>query len=132
MSLRLPPPRPPVRMDISMAVVNIVLLLIFFFVVTGQDPAPETGVEPPRSALLPSARLPSPLLVIDGRGWMLDGMPITPELLPVALDQAGAADRLYLMIDRSASASRLIAALNRPELARREIRLVTRPDEDGP
>lgn len=122
----LPPRRRLNSIDSSMAIVNIVLLLIFFFVLSGQDMKPEGELDLSETRRLSPDRLPSPILVIGGQGeWHLDGQPITPELLPVALAQAGTGAGLYLMIDRSAPASQLIATLNRPELDGLDIRLVT-------
>lgn len=126
MSLNLPARRAPVTMDVSLAIVNIVLLLIFFFVVAGQEAAQRDDLDLSETRNLPLDRLPSPILAIDRQGgWTLDGDAITPELLAVALAQRGATDQLYLVIDRAAPASQLIATLNRPELAGFDIRLVT-------
>ncbi|MDF3605046.1 biopolymer transporter ExbD [Paracoccus sp. DMF-8] len=126
MTLRLPHRNRLLAMDVSLAIVNIVLLLIFFFVVTGQDARQSDELDLSETRHLPLDRLPSPILVIDRQGeWALDGAPITPDLLPVALERQGAQDQLYLIIDRAAPASQLIAALNRQELAGFDIRLVT-------
>lgn len=126
MSLRLPSRRPPTSIDVSMAIVNIVLLLIFFFVVSGQDYADTGGVNPSETSSLPLDRLPKPLVVLDRSGqWSLDGEPVTPELLAVALEEKAVAGDVFLVLDRAAPASQLIAALNRPELEPYRLRLVT-------
>ena len=126
MSLRLPARRRVSQIDVSLAIVNIVLLLIFFFVVSGQEYADMGDVNLSETSALPLERLPKPLLVIDRAGeWSLDGEPITPELLPIALQEQGGTGDLFLVLDRAAPASQLIAALNRPELEPFRLRLVT-------
>ena len=131
MSMNLPARRKPVTMDVAMAIVNIVLLLIFFFVVSGQRVLEEQQIDLSDTQHLPLEALPSPILVIDRQGnWSLDGAGITPALLPVALEQAGAGKVLYLIIDRAAPATQLIAALNQPELQDLEIKLVTQHQGD--
>lgn len=131
MSLNLPVRRKPVAIDVSLAIVNIVLLLIFFFVVAGQNIAREGDLDLSETQYLPVEQLPSPILVIDEQGgWSLDGEPVTPDLLPIALEQQGAGHVLYLIIDRAAPASRLIEVLNRPELQGFDVRLVTLNVED--
>lgn len=136
MSVSLPPRRPLGGIDVSMAIVNIVLLLIFFFVVSGQKLSGAEEIDLSETSRLPLDRLPKPILVVDRTGnWSLDGEPVTPELLPVALARAeaeagqapegdGPAD-LYLMIDRAAPARDLIALLRRSELEPYRLRLVT-------
>lgn len=126
MSLRLPPRRKNAHIDVSMAIVNIVLLLIFFFVVSGQEYAEMGEVDLSETSALPLERLPKPLLVIDRSGeWSLDGEAITPELLPLALEKEAVEGDVFLVLDRTAPASQLIAALNRPELEPYRLRLVT-------
>lgn len=125
MSLCLPARRGgPVRIDTSLAIVNIVLLLIFFFVVAGQDIGAQARVDLAETVSLPQARLPSPILVVDpAGGWALDGTPIAPALLPAAM--VGKGETLNVMIDRHAPARLLIGVLARPETRPYRIRLVT-------
>lgn len=126
MTLNLPRRRPQHRIDISLAVVNIVLLLIFFFLMSEQAPPPATDLQLSLTHRLPHEPLPSPVLVIEPQGlWLLDGQVITPELLPVALAQAGQQGQLYLMMDRAAPASQLLAVMNHPALKEMRIQLVT-------
>lgn len=127
MSLRIPPPRPRAQMDVSLAIVNLVLLLIFFFLISGRMDAPTGhGVDVAHSQDLPLDQLPSPVLVVPDQGeWQLDGMAVSPELLAVALDAWPGDLPVHLVIDRGAPAERLAALLARPELARRMVRLVT-------
>lgn len=126
MSLRLPPRRKNAHIDVSMAIVNIVLLLIFFFVVSGQEYAEMGEVDLSETSALPLERLPKPLLAINRAGeWSLDGEAITPELLPLALEKEAVEGDVFLVLDRAAPASQLIATLNRPELEPYRLRLVT-------
>lgn len=133
MTLALPPRRPQRGIDAALAIVNIVLLLIFFFLLSGQTPPPASDVSLSLTRHMPHEKLPDPLLVIAPQGaWMLDGQPITPELLPLALAQAGPDAGLFLMMDRDAPASQLLAIINHPALADRQVQLVTLREEAGP
>ncbi|AUC56143.1 MAG: ExbD/TolR family protein [Sagittula sp.] len=110
--------------DISLAIVNIVLLLIFFFLVTGRlTNAPTFAIELSETADLPVEHLPKPILVLEPEGvMMLDG-----ELVDDVQLANGVADQtiLHLLIDRNESAQSLIDVLGKPEFAHLEIRLVT-------
>jgi biopolymer transport protein ExbD len=120
----LAPPRPRRRPDFSLAIVNIVLLLVFFFIITGSlVQQGETSVDLAETSDLPLERLPRPLVLIDQAGGMaLDGVPITAEGLGDAL--AGA-EALYLLADANLPADRLLALTTRPELAGVSMRLIT-------
>lgn len=120
----LPPPRPRARLDVSLAIVNIVLLLILFFLAAGTlVPGPGTGVVPARTEVLPPGALPRPLLSVAPDGTLrLDGAPVTAETLPGAL---GGVDVLHVAMDGAAPALELLDLLARPELAPLEIELVT-------
>ena len=125
-----PPPRP--QIDTSMFIVNIVLLLILFFLATGRLLNPPTqGVDLARTDDLPVEHLPKPLLVVRDTGLDLDGEPIAPEALAAAL--AGES-RLHLLISRDAPAGDLVTLLSRPEFEGMELKLVTvrRAVEDAP
>lgn len=133
MRLNLPRRRPQYGIDISLAVVNIVLLLIFFFLLSEQAPPPTTDLRLSLTLRLPHQPLPSPVLVIEPQGlWRLNGQVITPDLLPVALAQAGQKEQLYLMMDRDAPASQLLAVMNHPALKTMQIRLITLRAESNP
>lgn len=71
-------PRPPARRkpDFSLAMINIVFLLLMFFLVSGSIVQKvETLVVPPLAEELPLERLPRPLLVLDRDGAArLDGV----------------------------------------------------------
>lgn len=110
--------------DTSLAIVNLVLLLIFFFLMTGRlATAPGIAVELSETAELPVEALPEPILIWEDADTLsLNGDPLAPEELPAAV-----ADQrlLHLLIDRDESAGVLLDLLARPEFAHLEIRLVT-------
>lgn len=114
-------------MDVSLAIVNIVLLLIFFFLATGRLMNPIIAdLKLSETSVLPLDQLPKPILIINADGsWLLDGADITPELLDLALDDLPQPLILHLLINGSAPANTLISIVNRPELQKAEIRLVT-------
>lgn len=121
----LPPPRRRPA-DFSLAIVNIVLLLVFFFVITGSlVQSGETRVDLARTSELPLDRLPRPLLLIDEGGAMaLDGVPVTEAGLAAALPMP-APDALYLLADGRLPAAALLQLTARPDLAGVALRLVT-------
>ena len=127
MALRrlLPEPQLRARADVSLAIINIVLLLIFFFLATGQlmNARGDTVIELAETVDLPIEALPDPTLVVADDGTLtLNGNPVAPELLGTAL-----ADEplLHVLIARTAPASRLIEVISQADLADKEIRLVT-------
>lgn len=123
----LPQPKKPIALDVSLAIVNIVLLLIFFFLATGQLLNPPTSdVDLAETSELPLDALPSPVLVVVEDGsWELDGAPVAPDLLAVALAPLPQPLTLHILINRNAPAASLIDVMNRPELAEAELLLVT-------
>lgn len=128
MSVSLPPRRRHTTIDVSLAIVNIVLLLIFFFLVTGQISAekPSDNIDLPVSSNLPLDQLPRPLLMVTPGGeWLLDGTEVAPDLLGVALDALPEPLTLHLLLDRGAPADLLVVVLRNPALAQRPVRLVT-------
>lgn len=116
-----------VKMDMSLSIINVVLLLIFFFLVTGRIVAENvTDVEIARTEDLPIEQLPGPLLYVRPDGaWEVDGAPVAPEFLDLAIDALPKPLVLYILIDRNAPANALLDVVNRQELALAEIRLVT-------
>lgn len=128
MSLRLPTYDRPVRLDVSLAIVNIVLLLIFFFLVLGRlDPAELRETDIALTLDLPLDQLPPPVLVIrEQDDWLLDGETVSPDLVAIALDTMAEDQPLHLVMDRFAPAGLLAMVLAHPGLSERNIRLVTR------
>ena len=126
-------PRKPIKMDVSLAIVNIVLLLILFFLATGQIMNPPTGdVDIAESHELPLDILPSPILVVAGDQWTLDGAPVAPDLIDVALADLPQPVTLHVLIARDAPAGGLLEVMNTPGLDGTELRLVTLRKVDMP
>lgn len=109
-----------------MAIVNIVLLLVFFFLITGSlVQTGETSVDLAETSNLPLERLPRPLLLIDRQGDMaLDGQAVLAEGVAVALGQA-LPEALYVLADSNLPADQLMALTTRPDLQGVSLRLVT-------
>lgn len=130
---RLAPHRPRRQPDFSLAIVNIVLLLVFFFLITGSlVQQGETSVSLAETSDLPLERLPRPLLLIDKQGEMaLDGQAVSADGLAAALGQT-LPEALYVLADGNLSADRLMALTTRPDLQGVSIRLVTLHIRPGP
>lgn len=126
--LLLPPARHR-RPDFSLAIVNIVLLLVFFFVITGSlVQQGETRVDLARTSDLPLDRLPRPLLLIDAQGAMaLDGVAVTADDIAARLPQPFP-PALYLLADARLAAEDLLRLTQRTDLAGVALRLVTLHD----
>lgn len=122
--LRLDRPASRPRPDTSLAIINIVLLLIFFFLISGRlATVADLAVELPETVELPIEALPKPVLVWQGPDQMtLDGVPVAPADLAAALARL---TRLHLLVDRNESAEVLLDLLRREEIAHLEILLVT-------
>ncbi|WP_052249799.1 biopolymer transporter ExbD [Tateyamaria sp. ANG-S1] len=121
---RLPSPPPRKAFDSSLAIINIVLLLIFFFLATGSLLSSRTvEVALPETTRLPLDLLPSPLLVVATDGSMtLDGNPLDTGTLSVAL---GDSPILHVLADRDLPATTLLSTLDDEALIAVEVRLVT-------
>lgn len=120
------------RMDSSLAVVNLVLLLLFFFMVAGLRPGLETTTAPPTTRDLALAGVPAPVLIVAGpEDWRLDGQPVAPELLPAALPP-GDGTVLHLVIAADAPAELLADVVGTPALGSYRLRLVTIRDQSAP
>lgn len=123
----LPKPSKPIKLDVSLAIVNIVLLLILFFLATGQllHP-PKSDLDLAETTELPLDVLPSPILVVaDDGSWELDGQPVAPDLIDVAIASLPQPVTLHVLINRQAPATSLLTVLNTPALQGLEMRLVT-------
>ncbi len=124
---RLPPRAAKIEMDVSFAIVNIVFLLLFFFLIIGQTPNRQTqDMKLAETSELPLDRLPSPILVVTASGaWQLDGAPVAPEFLFVALQDMPRPLVLHVLVNRDAPAESLLQIVTRPDLAEVDLRLVT-------
>ncbi|MFQ6551445.1 ExbD/TolR family protein [Aestuariibius insulae] len=127
MKVLLPPPPSRIGLDVSLAIVNIVLLLIFFFLATGQLLNPvDSEVDLAETRELPLDQLPSPILIVTERGnWELDGRVIDQDLLGVAIGDLPEPKTLHILMDGAAPASDLLELSARPELQEVALRLVT-------
>ena len=108
----LPPPAPRRRPDFSLATVNIVLLLVLFFLVAGTIVAEnEGGIELPETVDLPLAELPRPLVVLAPDGTVaLDGVAMPLDAIAARLSDTGARE-VYLLTARDTPAQRLLDTL---------------------
>ena len=121
---RLAPPRQGNKMDSGLAIVNIVLLLIFFFLTTGSlSNSTTVTVSLPETTELPLDLLPKPLLTVSVDGEMtLDGVPIERGSLADALVDD---PMLHVLADREANAGELLDLIASEELIAVQVRLVT-------
>ncbi len=130
MKSRLMPPRNRHPIDSSLAIVNIVLLLIFFFLATGSIMNSRTvEVALPETTALPLDLLPKPLLTVSAAGDLaLNGEPIEAGTLgPLLIDSPS----LYVLADRDLSAGALLDILAGEDLLAVAVRLVTIHRKDG-
>ncbi|MBM1691258.1 biopolymer transporter ExbD [Sulfitobacter geojensis] len=120
----LPRPSEPIRPDVSLFIVNIVLLLILFFLATGSlVSTPDEGVRISETRDLPIDQLPKPVLIVEEDGRLtLDGEELTADGLPQAMVGHSV---LHVLIDRTAPALDLLKLVNRPGMENLDIRLVT-------
>ncbi|MGH1369544.1 MAG: biopolymer transporter ExbD [Maritimibacter sp.] len=120
----LPKPREKRDPDFSLAIVNIVLLLILFFLATGAlVNTPSQGVNISETLDLPMDQLPRPVLIIEPNGALvLDDQPTTEAELIEALKGERV---LHVLIDRDAPALDLLKVLATDGLDRLDIKLVT-------
>lgn len=122
--LRLPPPRPKHNPDASLAIVNIVLLLIFFFLATGSLlNSDSVDIDLPITTELDLDQLPEPLLFVNGEGEMsLDGAAVgTGELGALLVNFP----RLHVLADKELGAVQLLQILEGEALIAVEVVLVT-------
>ncbi len=120
----LPPSPERLQPDISLFIINIVLLLILFFLATGQI-MNSSAVQTPLALTqdLPLDLLPSPLLEVMPSGALrFDGVDIADGDFARAV--AGQ-PTIYVLIAGDAAAQDLVDLLARPELSAADIQLVT-------
>jgi len=123
----LPSDTPTIHLDVSLAIVNIVLLLILFFLATGQLLNPPTAdIDLAETQDIPLEILPTPILVVtEDNRWTLNSTPVDPALLGVAMDALPEATTLHVLISGTTPAQTLTAVLNHPALSETTLRLVT-------
>jgi len=121
-------PGPPARQqpDFSLATVNIVLLLVLFFLVAGTIVAEdEQAVALPETVDLPLDELPRPLVRVREDGDLgLDGVPMTLTAIVERLT-ADAAPEVFLLAAREMPALRFLEIVAGLEPSGAAISLVT-------
>ena len=87
-------PRRRERLEFALPTINIIFLLMLYFLVAGTIvQKDELGVAPPETSKVATDRLPRPLLSIsDSGGMTLDGVPVQPAELPAAAQVATGPD----------------------------------------
>jgi len=85
-------PAPRRRQDFTLTMINIVFLLLLFFISTGSlSNREETEATVPETHTLPMERLPRPLLLLEADGrLLLDGQPVARDDLVAAAKRATA------------------------------------------
>lgn len=81
-------PRRRERLEFALPTINIIFLLMLYFLVAGTIvQRDELSVAPPETTQVPTDRLPRPLLLITNTGeFVLDGVSLTQaQLVPAAL-----------------------------------------------
>ena len=114
--------------DFALAQVNIVLLLVLFFLVVGTIvETSEQAVKLPETTDLPLERLPRPLLLIDGSDtWQLDGEAMTPiETVTYLIENPENLRQVNLLVAQDLPADALFDVLRRLEDTGLGVALVT-------
>jgi biopolymer transport protein ExbD len=125
-------PRREAKLDFPFATINIILLLLCFFIVTGSIVGGnETAVTPPLTARLPPERLPRPLLLVSQAGALfLDDVPIESSkvierMAALPKNSARRMPVLNIVADREFSGERFLAIVEEMRSAGIVVRIVT-------
>lgn len=112
--------------DFSLATINIVFLLLLFFVVAGTITAPkEAAIDLPTTVALPLERLPRPLLVIEPNGQLiLDGSSTALDDIASTV-RSGPSQILHILVPAKANANVALAPILHLAAQGIETRLVT-------
>jgi biopolymer transport protein ExbD len=131
-------PRRRERLEFALPTINIIFLLMLYFLVAGTIVAKdELGVAPPETSKVATDRLPRPLLSISDAGDMtLDGAPVTLADLPAAARAAtgpeAQAQQLNVLAPASMPASAFLGILSGLAAANVAVRVVTvQKDEEA-
>ncbi len=118
--------------DFSLAIINVVFLLLFFFILTGSVvQRSEMEVRAPFTKNLPLERLPRPLIVISQDSELfLDGLPIKEDDLIFKIsnrpDQPNTAiKKLNILADGALSANLFLSLVERLRKTGLPIKIVT-------
>lgn len=121
------------RPDFSLTIINIVFLLLLFYLATGSlIKQNELETDIPVTRDLPLERLPRPLLLISAdRALFLDGAPVDIAKLTEAVrDAKGTGGRINILAERSMAGRDFLDLLALVDAAGVPIRIVTL-HEDG-
>jgi len=116
------------RPDFSLAVVNIIFLLLLFYLATGSLIKPsELATEAPVTRDLPLELLPRPLLLVAADGSLrLDGVPVTQGALAETARRSGTELAvLNVLADRAMAGRDFLDVLARLETGGVPLRIVT-------
>lgn len=116
------------RPDFSLAVVNVVFLLLLFYLATGSLVKPgEMEADAPLTTDLRPELLPRPLLVVVAdRSLLLDGMAVTlDDLAARARDKVGEGGVLNVLANRSMSGREFLDVLARIDTGGVPMRIVS-------
>lgn len=124
---RIPTPRRRNRPDFSLTIVNVVFLLLIFYLASGTLVArQEIEAAAPFTRDLPLEMLPRPLLLVGGDGSLvLDGVPVETAALEAAIERVSDEGVLNVLPDRAMPARALLPVLARIEGIGVEARIVT-------
>lgn len=118
--------------DFSLAIINVVFLLLFFFILTGSIVQPnEMEVRAPFTRNLPLERLPRPLIVISKDNLVfLDGRPtdidaIVKTINNVDRQSAEKFTQINILAEQSLAAKTFLASLDKLRRTGLPIRIVT-------
>jgi biopolymer transport protein ExbD len=129
--------RPKVRerMEFALPTINIIFLLMLYFVVAGTIiQQNELSIAPPQTARVPTDRLPRPLLLIDNTGAMfLDGLEVdraslVPAVVARVASISGTAVQLNILAPADMSAQPFLQLLTALDAANVPLRVVTVPE----
>ncbi|WP_353646408.1 biopolymer transporter ExbD [Mesorhizobium sp. WSM2239] len=116
------------RPDFSLAVINIVFLLLLFYLATGRlITQGELMTDVPLTQHLPLDHLPRPLLLVTADGSLfLDGAPVSMDALPGAARKAADNSQfLNILAERTVQADKFVDILARINTANVPVRIVT-------
>lgn len=130
-------PRPPTRRrhDFSLATINIVFLLLMFFMIAGSIVQKvEVTVDIPLATKLPLENLPRPLLVVSyNNALFLDGVPVAAANLAqaAAASLVNKSGYVNILAERDLPARPLLDALDLLSRAGLPVRIVTLREDGG-
>lgn len=133
----LKPPKPRERLEFALPTINVIFLLMLYFLVAGTIvQKDELTVAPPLTTQNSTERLPRPLLVIDEDGTiLLDGTPVPPEevvsaAVAAVADPAASSGYLNVLAPAGMEARAFLEILAAFSAASVPVRVVTVEPED--